>query len=78
LPAGQPLGNTIPNVLLATLFGITAIAGAIGGYASGLEERLTRLPVYILVVMVCAVMFVILDLDRPNVGFIRVSQQPIR
>jgi hypothetical protein len=71
------LRNTIPNVLLATLFGITAIAGAIGGYATGLDRPHTRLPVYIVVVMVCAVIFVILDLDRPNVGFIRISHQPM-
>ena len=71
------LRNEIPSIVLLTLFGITAIAGNIAGYASGLEERRTRLPAHIMGVLVCAVIFLILDLDRPNVGFITVSQQPM-
>jgi hypothetical protein len=27
--------------------------------------------------LICGVIFVILDLDRPNVGFITISQQPM-
>jgi hypothetical protein len=71
------LRNVIPEIVLLTLLGITAITGAVAGYAGGLEERPTRLPAQIMGVLVCAIIFVILDLDRPAVGFITVSQQPM-
>lgn len=71
------LRNNIPNIVLLLLFGITAIACGFAGYASGIEPRRTRLPVYIMGTLICGVIFVILDLDRPNVGFITISQQPM-
>jgi hypothetical protein len=71
------LRNNIPNIVLLSLFGITAIACGFAGYASGIEPRRTRLPVYIMGTLICGVIFVILDLDRPNVGFITISQQPM-
>jgi len=35
------------------------------------------LPVYVMVLLVSAVIFLIMDLDRPNAGFITNSQQPM-
>ena len=69
--------NRVPNIVLLVLFGIAAVAGAFAGYASGLEARRTRLPVYIMGILVSAVILLILDLDRPGTGFIEVSQQPM-
>jgi hypothetical protein len=71
------LRNYIPNIVLLSLLGITAAACGFAGYASGLEPRRTRLPVLITGVLVCAVIYVILDLDGPNVGFITINQQPM-
>jgi hypothetical protein len=71
------LRNQIPNEILLSLFGITAVACGFAGYASGLDPLRTRLPAVITGVIVCSVIFVILDLDRPNVGFITISQQPM-
>jgi hypothetical protein len=71
------LRNSIPNLVLLSLFGITAVACGFAGYASGVEPRRTRVPVYVVGMLVCGVIFVILDLDRPNVGFITISQQPM-
>lgn len=71
------LRNSIPNLVLLSLFGITAVACAFAGYASGLDPQRTRLPVNITALLICGVIFVILDLDRPNVGFITISQQPM-
>lgn len=71
------LHNQVPNIVLLALFGVAAIANAFAGYASGLEERRTRLPVYITGLLICAVIVLILDLDRPGAGFINVSQQPM-
>ena len=69
--------NRVPNIVLLALFGVAAIAGSFAGYASGLEARRTRLPVYIVGILVSAVILLILDLDRPGTGFIEVSQQPM-
>jgi hypothetical protein len=71
------LRNSIPGEVLLSLFGIAAVACGFAGYASGLDPLRSRLPVFITAVLVCGVMFVIFDLDRPNVGFITVSQQPM-
>ena len=71
------LRNNIPNLVLFLLFGITAVSCAFAGYASGVDPTRTRLPVTITALLICGVIFVILDLDRPNVGFITISQQPM-
>ena len=69
------LRNQIPEFVLLTLFAVTAITGAVAGYAGGLEERPNRLPAYVMGVLICAIIFVILDLAGPKVGFIRIDQQ---
>ena len=71
------LRNRVPNIVMLALFGIATIASAFAGYASGLEARRTRLPIYITGLLVSGVILLILDLDRPSVGFIEVSQQPM-
>lgn len=67
----------VPNIVLIALYGVTAVAVAFTGYASGLEARHARLPVYFMGILVCAVILLIQDLDRPGIGFVRVSQQPM-
>jgi uncharacterized membrane protein len=71
------LRGRVPNIVLLSLFAIAAVAGAFAGYASGLEAKRTRLPVYIMGLLVSAVIFLILDLDRPSSGFITNNQQPM-
>jgi hypothetical protein len=71
------LRNNVPEVVLLSLFGIAAIACGFAGYASGLDPLRSRLPVFLTAFLICSVIFVILDLDRPNVGFIKISQQPM-
>ena len=69
------LRNRVPNVVLVGLFGIAAIAGGFAGYASGLDPKRNRLPVYIVGFLVSAVILLIFDLDRPSSGFITNDQQ---
>ena len=71
------LRSQVPNVVLITLYAVAAIAAGFTGYASGLEARCSRLPVYIMGVLVSGVILLIQDLDRPTAGFIRTSQQPM-
>jgi hypothetical protein len=59
------------------LFAVAAIVGAFAGYASGLDERRSRMPVYLIGPLVACVILLIMDLDRPSAGFIDVSHQPM-
>jgi hypothetical protein len=74
LTAGR---NRVPNIVLLALYGIAIVAGAFTGYGSGLEAGRSRLPVYLTGILVSSVILLIQDLDRPNTGFITVSQQPM-
>jgi hypothetical protein len=69
--------NRVPNLVLLSLYGVAAVASAFAGYASGLGKRPSRFPVYVMIVLVCAVILMIQDLDRPLTGFITYSQQPM-
>ena len=71
------LRSRLPNSVLLALFAIAAVAGAFAGYASGLEAKRSRVPVYLMGFVVSAVIFIILDLDRPSAGFITNNQQPM-
>jgi hypothetical protein len=69
------LRNRVPNVVLLGLFGIAAVVGGFAGYASGRDAKRTRLPVYMMGLLVATVILLILDLDRPSSGFITNNQQ---
>jgi hypothetical protein len=69
--------DRVPNIVFVTLYGIAGVASAFAGYASALGPRPSRLPVYVMIALICAVILMIQDLDRPLTGFIRVSQQPM-
>jgi hypothetical protein len=69
------LRNRIPNIVLLGLFGIAAVAGGFAGYASGRDTKRTRLPVYIMGLLVATVILLICDLDRPSSGFTINNQQ---
>jgi len=71
------LRNRVPNIVLLALFGIAIVASGFAGYASGLDARRSRVPVYVMGLLAFAVIMLILDLDRPGAGFIEVSQQPM-
>jgi hypothetical protein len=69
--------NRVPNVVQLGLFGVAIVASGFAGYATGLDKRRSRFPVYLMGLLAGAVILLILDLDRPGAGFIEVSQQPI-
>ncbi|MDE2378745.1 hypothetical protein [Bradyrhizobium sp.] len=71
------LRNRVPNIVMLALFGIAAVGAAFTGYGRGLEARRTRLPLYLMALLLSSVILLILDLDRPTAGFIEVSQQPM-
>jgi len=69
------LRSRVPNIVLLALFAIAAVAGGFAGYTSGLEAKRTRLPVYVMGLLISGVIYLILDLDRPSSGFITNNQQ---
>ena len=71
------LYGRVPNIVLLALYVVAIVAFIFAGYANGLQARRVRLPVYVMGVLVSTVILLIQDLDRPNTGFINVSQQPM-
>jgi len=69
------LRNQIPIVVLLVLYVLAAAAGGFVGYASAIDPRLNRLPVITMGFLVSLVLYLIIDLDRPNSGFISNNQQ---
>ena len=68
----------VPPTVLAVLFLATIAAMALVGYGCGLFGRRNFVVTTLLTVIVAAVTFVILDLDRPRRGFLRVSQESMQ
>lgn len=69
--------HRVPRIVFIALYGIAAIGVGFSGYASGLERRKWRLPVYLVALLVASVILLIQDIDRPDSGSVRVSGQPI-
>ena len=69
--------ETIPNFVLAIVILISAAISAIIGFATGLPGIAPpRLPVLIYVTVLALALTLILDLDRPTRGGVRVSTAP--
>ena len=69
--------NRVPDIVLIGLYSIAFVAMAFAGFGAELDSRRSRLPVYLTGLIVCAVMLLIQDLDRPDAGLIRTSQKPM-
>ncbi len=69
--------NRVPRIVFIALYGIAAIGVGFSGYASGIERRRWRLPVYIVNILAASVILLIQDIDRPDTGSVRVDQQPV-
>ncbi len=71
------LRERVPDVILWALYGIAAVSVGYAGFASGVERRRWRLPVYSIIVLAISVILLIEDLDRPASGFIVVDRRPM-
>jgi len=69
--------SRIPGTIWATLYAVATLALAAMGYHGGLAETSRSLAILAVAVTFSAVMWLIADLDRPQEGSIRVSQQPL-
>jgi hypothetical protein len=69
--------SRIPNIVLLALYATAAVAIGYASYGRALEGRHWRPAVYVAGLLTAGVILLIQDLDRPGVGFINVSQQPM-
>ena len=68
------LRRHVPPEVFYLLFLIFGFTSALIGYASGIGRQQSRFPGLILSALVCLLVFLILDLDRPRRGLIEVRQ----
>ena len=71
------LRNRIPNTIWLMLVIVTIFSMASLGYEFGLSGNRSWITTILLVIAFTAVITLIADLDRPQSGFIQVSQQPL-
>lgn len=67
----------VPPTVFIALYGIATLGIGFSGYASGLDRKRWRLPVYLVNILVASVTLLIQDIDRPDVGSVQVSTQPL-
>lgn len=71
------LARSVPETIVLILLGAFLVATAMLGYASGVAGQRPSLVTYLLVAMIVVVVSIIIDLDRPRRGLIRVSQDSL-
>jgi len=69
------LENHVPEIILILLYFVALVATGLIGYGCGLGEVRNFLVTVAASILIAAVIIVIIDLDRPRRGLIRVSQQ---
>ncbi len=68
------LERHVPPAIFYLLFLFFIATGGLIGYSSGLGQRRSRVPALILNLLICLLVFIIIDLDRPRRGLIQVKQ----
>lgn len=69
--------NQVPSSVIALLVLITLQAAALAGFAFGANQRRLRLALIGFPLLLSLVIYTILDLDRPTLGWIIVDQTPM-
>ena len=67
----------VPETVIMLLLGGSLLTLATVGYSAGFTRKRSLVTAIVLVLALGAVLMLVIDLDRPNDGFIRVSQQPL-
>lgn len=69
------ISNHVPEIVLLGLLLFAALAIGILGYGNGLAATHARYPAVILCIVITLSFILIIDLDRPNRGLTKVSQE---
>ncbi len=67
----------VPETILALLFFGSVLTLGMVGYGAGLTRRRSPLTAVVLIVVLGAVITLVVDLDRPQGGFLDINQQPL-
>lgn len=68
----------VPEGVLFLLFLLAIGSGGVLAYISGASGHPDRLPTYLVLVMVCMVIYVIIDFDRPRRGMMHLDPAPLQ
>ncbi|NJB84971.1 uncharacterized protein YqgC (DUF456 family) [Lewinella marina] len=68
------LNRHVPPAIFYLLFVFFIATGGLIGYSTGLGQRRSRVPALVLNLLICLLVFIIIDLDRPRRGIIEVKQ----
>jgi hypothetical protein len=71
------LDRHVPELVLLLLYVTFVMAGGIVGFACGVAGHRPSLASHLLVALMVVLVFIVLDLDRPQRGLIRVSDQSL-
>jgi hypothetical protein len=71
------LDRHVPEIVLLLLYGTFLMAGGIVGFSSGVADHRPSPASYIMVALIVVLVFIIVDLDRPRRGLIKVDQQSL-
>jgi hypothetical protein len=69
--------DRVPEGVTLLLFGGAVLALAAVGFASGIGNHRGTVGKYLLVALIGATIFIVLDLDRSRSGIFKISQEPI-
>lgn len=64
----------VPEIVLMLLFIAFISSGGIMGYSAGLSGKRMFTPIMLVSILITLIVFIIIDLDRPKRGFIKVDQ----
>lgn len=71
------LERHVPEVVLFLLYGAFILTGIVLGYGAGVSGHRSSFATYILIALVVVLAFVVVDLDRPRRGMIKVDQSSL-
>lgn len=71
------LNRHVPELVLFLLYSAFLITGCVIGFTAGLSGQRTSFVTYAMVGLIVVLVFIIIDLDRPRRGLIRISQDSL-
>ena len=69
--------NHVPEIIFIVLYGVSIMSMGLVGYGCGLEGHRNLISTVTAAILIASVILVIVDLDRPGLGLIKVSQQSL-
>ena len=68
----------VPQAVIVMLFLLAIGAGAVLSYVAGASGHPDRMPTYAVLVLICVVIYLIVDFDRPRRGLMRIDPAPLQ